>query len=140
MFSAILDVGLGLVILFLVLSIMASAASELINNMFQRRSKTLERFISGTLVDSGITLAEFYNNTLIAPHMNGNKRPNYIASSDFVEALFTMMRSQFPSIAGPTEGELPDFTLAELKQVVASMPDNAPLKAVLSSVIVRAQD
>ncbi len=140
MFSAILDVGLGLVILFLVLSIMASAASELITNLLQRRAKNLEKFIAGTLVDSGITVADFYTNTLIAPHMNGNKPPNYIHASDFTEALFTTLRNKFPSAIAPTEGELPDFSLAELKQTVASMPDSAPLKAVLSSVIVRAQD
>ena len=140
MFSAILDVGLGLVILFLVLSIMASAASEFITNLLQRRSKTLQRFVAGTLVDSGITLAEFYNNTLLAPHMNGDKRPNYIHASDFAEALFTTLRGKYPSVAGQTEGELPDFTLPELKQIVTSMPDSAPLKAVMSSVIIKAQD
>lgn len=140
MFSAILDVGLGLVILFLVLSIMASAVSELIANLLQRRAKTLERFVAGTLADSGITLAEFYNNTLLAPHMNGDKRPNYIHASDFTEALFTTLRSKNPSVAGPTEGELPDFTLPELKQMITTMPDSAPLKAVLSSVIIKAQD
>src|SRR5258707_3968634 len=139
MFSAILDVGLGLVILFLVLSIMASAASELITNLLQRRAKNLEKFIAGTLIDSGITVADFYTNTLIAPHMNGNKPPNYIHASDFTEALFTTLRNKFPSAIAPTEGELPDFSLAELKQTVTSMPDSAQLKAVLSSDIVRAQ-
>jgi hypothetical protein len=50
------------------------------------------------------------------------------------------MRQKFPSAIVATEGELPDFSIAELKQVVATMPDSAPLKAVLSSVIIKATD
>src|SRR5258707_13897784 len=105
MFSAILDVGLGLVILFLVLSIMASAASELITNLLQRRAKNLEKFIAGTLIDSGITVADFYTNTLIAPQMNGNKPPNYIHESDFTEALVHKLSNKFINEIAPTESK-----------------------------------
>src|SRR5258708_18112743 len=35
---------------------------------------------------------------------------------------------------------MPDFTLDELKRLVGSLPDSAPLKQVLSSVIVKAAD
>src|SRR5258708_24484594 len=140
MFSAILDVGIGLVVLFLVLSIAASALSELVNNALQTRAKKLEYFIANTLANSGINIKDFYSQTLLAPHLEQGKPPAYIQATDFGEALFTVLRQQFPSATQPTAGEIPDFTLDELKRLVGSLPDSAPLKQVLSSVIVKAAD
>jgi hypothetical protein len=140
MFSAILDVALGLIVLFLILSIAASALSELINNLLQTRARKLEKFIAGTLVNSGIQIHDFYNQTLIAPHNQDGKKPSYIQATDFTEALFTVLRKQFPDQNQVTAGEIPDFTIDELKALVTSLPDSAPLKQVLSSVIIRAKD
>ena len=140
MFSAILDVGIGLVVLFLVLSIAASALSELVNNALQTRAKKLEYFIANTLANSGINIKDFYSQTLLSPHLQGGKPPAYIQATDFGEALFTVLRQQFPSPDQATAGEMPDFTLDELKRLVGSLPDSAPLKQILSSVIIKAND
>lgn len=140
MFSAVLDVAIGLIVVFLILSIMASAVSEVVGNVLQRRSRGLERFLASMLLNSGIQVKDFYEKTLLAPHMLDNQRPSYIQSADFVDALFTMLRARNPSAAGPTAGEMPDFTMDELKALVASLPDGAPLKQVLSSVMVKSKD
>src|SRR5258708_26869600 len=132
MFSAILDVGIGLVVLFLVLSIAASSLSEFVNNVLQSRARKLEYFIARTLLNSGVDVKDFYNQTLLTPHLDQGRRPAYIQATDFGEALFTVLRQQYPSPAQATAGEMPDFTLDELKRLVGSLPDSAPLKQVLS--------
>src|SRR6266852_8161728 len=121
MFSAILDVAIGLIVVFLILSIMASAVSEVIGNILQRRARGLEYFLSSMLVNSGINVKDFYEKTLLSPHMLDNQRPAYIQAADFVDALFTTLRARNPSPAGPTAGEMPDFTMDELKALVSSL-------------------
>src|SRR5215468_2176567 len=140
MFSAMLDVAIGVILVFLILSIMASAVSEVVGNILQRRSKGLERFLETMLTNSGIQVKDFYEKTLISPHLLDNQRPSYIQSADFVDALFTMLRARNPSAAGPTAGEMPDFTIDELRSLISSLPDAAPLKQVLSSVMVKSKD
>ncbi len=140
MFSAILDVAIGLILVFLILSILASAVSEVVGNILQRRAKGLENFLVAMLVGSGINVKDFYEKTLLSPHMLDNQRPAYIQAADFVDALFTMLRARNPSPAAATAGEMPDFTMDELKALVLSLPDTVPLKQVLSSVLVKAKD
>ena len=64
--SAVLDVAIGLIVVFLILSIMASAVSEVVGNLLQRRSKGLEYFLTCTLVGSGINVKDFYEKTLLS--------------------------------------------------------------------------
>src|SRR5579859_6712655 len=100
MFSAIFDVGMGLIVLYIVLAAMASGASESLNNALQTRGRMLKDFIAGVLVDSGMTIQQFYNETLIAPHTQNGRPPAYIEAVDFVEALFSLLRQHSASQSG----------------------------------------
>src|SRR5579859_1249704 len=135
MFSAIFDVAVGLIVLYIVLSAMASGASEVLNNALQTRGRMLRDFVASVLVKSGMTVQEFYKGTLIAPHSQNGRPPAYIEAVDFVEALFSLMRQQSPSQSASGGVEL---TIDELKNVIIHMDDAAPLKQVLASVIAKA--
>ncbi len=134
MFSAIFDVAVGLITLFIILSSMASGLSEALNNALQTRARMLKDFVSSVLHESGMLVDEFYKNTLIAPHSVNGRPPAYIEAVDFVEALFSLLRQHSPtqSASGGVE-----MTIDELKNVIIAMNDSAPLKQILASVIAK---
>ena len=138
MLSALLDVGIGLVLVFLVLSIAVSAASELINNVLQRRAKDLEHFVVSLLANSQVTPQNFYQNTALTANMQNNRRPAYIQATDFVDALFTSLHSQNQTLIGG--GQLQDLNVDQLRTVIAKMDDSSPLKKVLSSALAKPTD
>ena len=130
MFSAILDVVLGIVLLYLILSIMASAASEFITNIFNRRAHNLEYFLKSLLRDSNITTKEFYNYTLIAPQIKEGVNPQYISSKDFAQALFDLVRAKYTDIPAGTP-----LTMDDWRSTIALLPDNSPLKNVMTGIM-----
>ena len=139
MLSRMLDVAIGVILVFTVLSISASALSEVISNFLQRRARLLEGFLEGLLVNSGLSVKDFYEKTILAPHAQSGQRPAYVQASDFADAIFTLLRTQNAAPNAAPESQIPDFTLAEFKQVVTNLKDS-PLKKVLLSIIVKAED
>lgn len=96
--SAALEVALGLIFVYLVLSLVCSALNETISSMFAWRAKFLRRGIANLLEPTderrGLELAgELYGhpllNALIRPFSEGKKAryPSYIPSRTFVTAL-----------------------------------------------------
>ncbi len=75
MFSAIFDVALGLIVVFLVLSIITSAINEYISNLFRRRANSLEAFVGNLLLGTSISIDAFYNDTLIASQSKNKISP-----------------------------------------------------------------
>lgn len=185
--SGILDVAIGLVLVYLVLSIMASALSEIINNMLNSRTVGLEQFIRGLFMRPEVAekytigirrgimsmmgrynpdphpaeryVDHFYEKTLVAPTLYGDKRPSYVNARDFALAIFdTIFRV-------PTEAEMkahllttadtPPYdpnadTSAQLdyagldikgwKDAIYKLPANAPLKPVMLSLLNKADN
>jgi hypothetical protein len=114
--SGILDVAIGLVLVYLVLSIMASALSEMINSALNSRTQGLELFIRSLFMRPELAekyvigaqravmrmmgryevqanpaeryVDHFYEQTLIAPTAYGDRRPAYITARDFALAIF----------------------------------------------------
>src|SRR5579863_604855 len=96
MLSAILDVAIGLILVFLVLSVVASSVSEYIGTLLQRRAWNLERFLEGVLLGSGIRLTEdFYNGTLLSTQTQNGRRPSYLKAEDFAQALIDSLTAKF---------------------------------------------
>ncbi len=95
----ILEVAIGLVFMWLVLSITAMSFQEWIGNLFQWRAKDLERAIQ-QMLGSDELARQFYTNPLIAnlyqaPKNPGKKArfPSYIPANKFALALFDMLMS-----------------------------------------------
>jgi hypothetical protein len=98
--SAILDVAVGLMFVFLVVSLIASALTEMIASLFKLRARTLLSGVKALLNDSsgvGVVKA-LYNHALINPHDDGKKTmaaatrqsPAYIDPAHFADALIEL--------------------------------------------------
>lgn len=94
-----IDVGIGMALLFLFMSVIASALREVIENISKSRAKDLELGIKELLQEcsnEGKT-KEFYNHPLIASlykgeYISGNKKlPSYIPRQSFSLALLDIV-------------------------------------------------
>src|SRR5579864_4058055 len=96
MLSAILDVAIGLILVFLVLSVVASSVSEYIGTLLQRRAWNLERFLESVLLGSGIRVFEdFYTKTLLATQTQNGHRLAYLKAEDFAQALIDSVTAKY---------------------------------------------
>ncbi len=102
MLSAILDVAIGLILLFLVLSVVASSVSEYIGALLQRRAWNLERFLENVLLGSNIRVVEdFYNKTLLATQTQNGHRLSYLKAEDFAQALLDSVTAKYLPASSP---------------------------------------
>jgi hypothetical protein len=92
----ILEVVIGLVFMWLVLSIAAMSIQEWIGNVFAWRAKALKKSIRGMLTSAALT-KEFYAHPLIvslSPSGKNRKKPrlpSYIPPNKFASALFDIV-------------------------------------------------
>lgn len=102
MLSAIFDVALGLILVFLVMSVVASSVSEYIGNILQRRAWNLERFFEGVLLGTNIkTVEDLYNKTLLAAQTQNGRRPSYLKAEDFAQALIDSLAAKYLPAGSP---------------------------------------
>lgn len=99
--SAILDIAIGLVFVFLLLSLVCSAANELIETILKQRSRNLEKAIKELITDDSF-VKKLYNHALINGLFRGNyeeaskgrgpfnKLPSYIPARNFAIALLDL--------------------------------------------------
>lgn len=145
MISALLDVLIGVLLLFTVLSIMVSAVNEFISNIASLRARHLWKFLEGVIVDSGFNWSpnDLYKNTILSATVNadtsGDKPikksalPSYIKAADFTAGLLEMLRPHMN--IGPTE----PISLEALRGAAQKLDDKSPLKKTLVSCIDKAE-
>jgi len=93
--STILDVIIGLIFVYLLLSILCTAANEWAAALTRRRAKTLKRGIEQLLSDQPTSgkdapnalLAAFYEHPLIRTMFNGENPPTYLSPRNFSTTL-----------------------------------------------------
>ncbi len=96
-----IDVILGVVFVFLAISLVASAITEAISSMVKLRHATLSQGIKALLNHhdfQGLARA-LYGHALVNPLSGGKTdgvKPAYIASRDFARALYDILRSSEP--------------------------------------------
>jgi hypothetical protein len=99
--SNILDIAIGVVFLFLLLSLICSAANELIEGMLKKRAKDLEKGIKELLGDDSTSsfVSKIYNHGLVNGLYRGDyattpkrKLPSYIPSRNFALALISIAK------------------------------------------------
>jgi|KBSMisStandDraft_5_1062788.scaffolds.fasta_scaffold76636_2 hypothetical protein len=130
--SDILDVALGMVFVYLLLSLICSAVKELIEQVMKHRPKDLENSLRELLADPDGTglVQKIYNHGMVfglfrgAYNPAGSKRnlPSYIPSRNFCLALL--------NVIAPDS----DSSITSLRQSVARI-DNQKVKAALQAML-----
>jgi hypothetical protein len=93
--SQILDVVIGIVFIYLLLSLICSALNELVSGIFSMRAKNLEQGIRNLLNDLEFTgyAKDFYNHPLIKSLERKGKQPSYVPSRTFALVLMDVVGS-----------------------------------------------
>ena len=88
--DAILEVAIGLVFSWLVLSIATMQVQEWISSWFRWRAQSLEESFHNMLQDPDL-VDKFYNHSMIASLSRPGQKPSYIPSNRFAETLFDIL-------------------------------------------------
>src|SRR5437667_1659053 len=95
----IIDVAIGIIFIYLTLSLVITATNEFISSVLARRQKTLLLGIRNLLGDN---LADkLYDHPLIRSLRNDGKRPSYIPSRSFALALLDLIEPRIASTTPP---------------------------------------
>ncbi len=152
--SEILDVAIGLVLLFLLLSLVCSSIKEALETVLKYRARDLERGIREMFGDSHTVdlLPNFYKHPLINglfrgqynPHNTGNL-PSYIPARTFAIAVIDLVRLAAPAAARSDAAAAPEpggaifeakpSPIADLKSAVLRLPENSNLRGALLPLI-----
>ncbi|HTQ61161.1 MAG TPA: hypothetical protein VMI32_13110 [Candidatus Solibacter sp.] len=124
--SQILEVVIGLVLIYLALSIGCSGIKEVIAGAFSMRSRTLEKAVRNMLKNGpNDYTAKLFAHPLITGTAPEGEKPSYISSRMFAAALL--------DVVAPAEPNQPR-TMDSLRAGVAQMPD-AKLRSTLLNFI-----
>lgn len=143
MISALLDVLIGVLLLFTVLSIMVSAVNEYISNFLNLRARNLWRFLDTVIVNEaqGISLKteDFYRTTTPAAVMDDGSMkksalPTYIKAADFSSGVLNMLRPYM----GNNDPTTP-VSLEGLREATNKLNDDSPLKQTLLTCLDKAE-
>lgn len=140
--SVILDVAIGLIFTYLLLSVIASTVREGIEGWVKMRSKLLERGIN-ELLDDPVLLKMLYEHPSISslyrrPYALARAKgdlPSYIPAKSFVTAILDIAaRGREVGSAVESRGAATVLSVASLRPLVVRI-DNRPVQRVLLSAI-----
>ena len=128
--STILDVAIGIVFIYLLISLVISAINELIAAILKSRAANLSKGIQVLLQDPSQAgwVARLYQHPLIQSLSAPNSKPSYIPSRTFALALLDLIA---PATVDGTR------TVADLKTGMTNLP--APLQRTLTTLLDEAQ-
>jgi hypothetical protein len=131
--SQVLDVVVGLVFIYLLLSIICTAAKEMIAALFSLRARNLAKGIANLLADKRIKGLDqlLYDHPLIRGLSRGPKKPSYIPSKTFALAFLDGIA---PFTADGTA------VMAEIEAAVNGLPGDSELRRVLLVLLHQAGD
>jgi len=125
--SQMLEVAIGLAIVYLLLSLTCSAFTELISNLLALRARNLEEGIRRMLNDGGDAqrAAKLYKLPLIKSLAQGwnAKKPNYIPSRTFALALLDTLV--------PADTKVGAKSFRDVRATVATLPEGSMKKTLL---------
>ncbi|HHT9146369.1 MAG TPA: hypothetical protein ACFYD4_11995 [Candidatus Wunengus sp. YC61] len=131
--SQILEVAMGLVLVYSILSLICSAVNEWIASRLGMRAEYLEKAIINIFNDPEKKgkAKEFYDHPLIKGLMDGEKLPSYIPSSTFALALL--------DVVAPSDTAAGIKTFADVKDTISKLPV-CEIRSVLLSFFSTAQE
>ena len=89
----ILDVTIGLTLIFLLFSLITTSVMEFISQIFQLRSKNLEVGLKNIFYNNMELLGKFFDHPLIYALYKGDKgKPSYIPSQTFAAAIIDLLQ------------------------------------------------
>jgi hypothetical protein len=109
--STLLEVAIGVIFVYLLLSLLCSAFSELIEAFIKYRARDLEKGI-GKLLGNPKLAADFFNHPLIKPL---GEKPSYVPARTFSLALWNLATSK--AGGGVTQD------LGAIRGIIASLDD-----------------
>ncbi len=129
----VLDIALGLIFVYLLLSIICTAANELIAGLFKLRAKNLAKGIGNLLGNRGVPRLEesFYDHPLIRSLYKHRSKPSYIPPRVFAMALLDL-------IAPVKEGGV--RVMADIRAEASKLPRDADLRKTLLILMDEAGD
>lgn len=92
--SQILDVAIGLAIMYLFQSILVSGISEALNVLLNTRGRILQKALLKAFIskhDDNTLYAQFYNSPFIRQYTKIKKLPAYIRTEDFTNSIITIL-------------------------------------------------
>jgi hypothetical protein len=130
--SQVLEVSVGLIFIYLVVSTVCSGIKELIARALNMRATTLENAIRNLLADpQGSITSKLLQNHLIAGTVDAGAKPAYISSRNFALSLFDLIA---PAKAGQPR------TVQDLKNGIGNLPDSRVSQALLGLLDSAQQD
>jgi hypothetical protein len=132
--STMLEIAIGMIFVYLLMSLLCSALLEFIESLFKFRAKDLEHGIV-KLLGSPELAQSFFNHPMIKPLFEGRK-PSYIPARTFSLALWNMATAAAERTPAAVAGVAKDVKLMRSTITTLSpnvLPDN--LRASLVSLI-----
>jgi hypothetical protein len=140
--SLMLDVAIGMVLVYLLLSFVAAAVREGVETVLKERSRYLQRGVTELLHDEDLTAALFSHPQVSALYrgdyataLRNKELPSYIPSRNFALALLDIaVRGRDPNApaeAGPGSATL---SLPSVRQNVSRIGNAAVQRVVLSAI------
>ena len=123
--SNILEIVMGVVFVYLLLSLVCSAINELISRMLSMRAKNLEEGIRNLLDDpEGKGYAkDFFDHPLVKSLGRKKKNPSYIPSRTFALVLM--------DIIAPSDSETSSLSIKEMKETAGKITNTRVKKSLL---------
>jgi len=145
---AFLDVAIGLVLLFLLVSLLVTAANELVEGWLKTRAKELEKGVRELLSSPDDLISRFYRHPQIyalfggpvptgsEPHTRllGRRHPSYIPARNFAIAVLDLAAEGPALEAGPRPAPDTRPLLDRVNAGIASLPDERLRTAVRNAV------
>lgn len=127
----IIDVALGLIFFYVVLSLVASAVQEWISSLWGLRSTNLNAGIKRLVGDE--YAQKVYDHPLIKNLAKENKLPSYIAPQTLSTVLLELVAKDH---GGKSYVE---HTAEEFREVIGKIPDEHPLKGILEVLVTKGE-
>ncbi|HSR93024.1 MAG TPA: hypothetical protein VLK88_17090 [Gemmatimonadales bacterium] len=128
--STILDVAIGMIFVYLLISLICSALNEYIESKLKNRSKDLEKGIANLLGDPQL-VKDLYQHPLVKALYSGTDLPSYIPAQTFSLALWNLATY---AQEGKDTAVAVTRSLPEIRKVVSQM-QNSDLKRALLTLM-----
>jgi len=124
--SPVLEVAIGMIFIYLLMSLLCSAVQELVSTIFKLRAKNLQQGIDSLLQDPNATFFanEFHLHPLIDQLAPGGKYPSYIPASHFSAIIMDILdknskKDPFKHITAAVTS-LPDGQMKQSLRIMAA--------------------
>jgi len=132
--STMLEIAIGVIFVYLLMSLLCSALAEFIESLFKFRARDLEKGISKLLSNPELT-ESFFNQPMVKTMFQGRK-PSYIPARTFSLALWNMATAAAEGTPTSIAGVTKDIRL--LRSAITTMPPDVlpdDLKGALITLI-----